>query len=137
MYQSNQFPRPVHKNVTHLQIAFGAFNNYKDMKMFRTHCRYELWIGNKSYDKGPMSRFQYWDNTSEELQSIIELAKLNDLKFVGNQIDYRIGDNIIGHHIMIDQTFSFELIFDNIKWVPKDDFQMVVMLNGVTSRGVQ
>lgn len=135
MYISCELPLPQHKNVTHLNIAFSESNNTKDTELFRRYCRYNFLIGQKVYDYGPMSRFQWWNGKSS-IDEMKYLAEALDLKYIGNEIDYRIGDNPIGHHILQGQTFRFELIFDDIQFCPIEDFQMVVFLKGFKAKSV-
>ena len=136
MHLANMFPEPIHKNVTNLQVAFAESNHSKDMELFKRYCRYDFRIGSKSYDYGPMSRFEWWNNSNLSLSEIKNLADVLGVKFIGNDVEYRIGDNPIGHHILQAQQFFFDLIFDDIEWCPIEDFSMVVFLKGIKARGV-
>lgn len=135
LVMSNVLPSPEHFNVTSLQIAFGDFNDPKDMQLFKTYTRYELWLGSKIYDQGPFSRFLIWNDKID--YELLVKAKDMGLKFVSNEVEYRIGESLIGHHILQGQFFQFCLHWDEILFNPVKEFRMVVFLKGVKSRAVQ
>lgn len=139
MYRINRLPEPQHMNVTHSQVAFGALNHPDDNAAFRSAAYYEFIIGQKCFDKAPLARF------TKELSSVEDFALLaqeaafaitEGAQLIGNHVEYRIGDNSIGHHILQGQSFGVTLTIDETI-IFKQPFKFVFMLEGVLSRSVQ
>lgn len=136
------FSLPQHKNITNLQVAFGLNNDPDDTKTFREAFMYELIIGQKRYDYAPLSRFQWFANNQLEVAAFLKASKrrrtaaAKKIQFVGNEVEYRINDNPIGHHVLQGQCFCVRLM-SAMPWTAKHDFKFVVFLKGVKARGIQ
>lgn len=138
MVEVNRLPDPQHMNITNLQIFWSPSNDPRDMEIFIDWARYEFWIGDRKVDYQPFIRFKYWNCTRDLNQILDKLKETNQLesRLLLNEIEYRIGDNPIGHHILQGQNFRVKVIFDDIDFCPKEDFKMVVILKGILSRSI-
>lgn len=137
LQMESRLPMPQHMNVTHSRVAYGARNLQTDSNWFKDICTSEFYIGCKRYDKSPLTR--YYDGPPhgnyEELIAHMTAAKALGLTIQGSNIDYRLGNDPIGHHIFEGQSFFVDLTVHEA-FKPVQDFRFVYFLEGVLSRGV-
>lgn len=133
---ARQLPAPCHFNIESMRPSYAETNSNDANIQFRENIGFNLWIGCKIYSMGPMAMFHDWTSTNDlaRLLRLIKAAKQLGFK-VTNNLDFRIGDNPIGHHILQGQQFYLKLVFNrDITFF--QDFKLYWFLDGVIARGI-
>lgn len=144
LQQVSQLPNPQHFNCTSLQCYFSSQMTSVDIgKMLDTYYL-EFWIGDKVYAQGPLSQFPGGAGISGvSTQTSIGVFS-NGFPSPNAVVDFRMGDNPIGHHILQGQNF-FVKVLTNAGYTTQATtavasaigLNLLVVLDGVLSRSVQ
>lgn len=142
--QVSVLAQPQHFNTTSLQMYFSSQMLVPDIGKFLDTYYLEFWIGNKVYAEGPLSQFPGGSGLQGFTTQSNTGAFSNGLPSPNAVIDFRIGDNPIGHHILQGQTFKVKVItsagFTTIATTVNANaigINLLCVLEGVLSRGVQ
>lgn len=139
--QVSVLAQPQHFNATSLQMYFSSRMFLVDIGTFLDTYYLEFWIGNKVYAEGPLSQFPGGSGIQGMTTQTNVGAFSNGLPSPNAVIDFRIGDNPIGHHILQGQTFKVKVItsagFTTSNLTGAVGLNLLCVLEGVLSRGVQ
>ena len=139
--QVSQLSQPQHFNTTSLQFYFSSRMLLIDIGTFLDTYYCEFWIGEKVYAEGPLSQFPGGAGLQGFTTQTNVGAFSNGLPSPLAVVDFRIGDNPIGHHILQGQTFKVKVItgagFATQTSAGAIGFNLLCVLEGVLSRGVQ
>lgn len=137
--QVSVLAQPQHFNTTSLQMYFSSQMLLVDISKMLDTYYLEFWIGNKVYAEGPLSQFPGGSGLQGFTTQTNIGAFSNGLPSPNAVIDFRIGDNPIGHHILQGQTFKVKVI-TNAGYTTNSSgvgLSLLCVLEGVLSRGVQ
>lgn len=144
MEQVSVLPQPQHFNTTSLQMYFSSQMLDLDMGKFLDTYYLEFWIGNKVYAEGPLSQFPGGSGLQGFTTQSNTGSFSNGIPSPLAVVDFRIGDNPIGHHILQGQTFKVKVItstgFTTTATSVNPNaigISLLCVLEGVLSRGVQ
>lgn len=141
MEQVSTLPQPQHFNTTSLQFYFSSRTQTVDIGAFLDTYYCEFWIGTKVYAEGPLSQFPGGSGVVGYGTQTNTFAISNGLASPMAVVDFRIGDNPIGHHILQGQSFKVKVItaagFTTSALSGAIGLNLLCVLEGVLSRGVQ
>ena len=144
MEQVSVLPQPQHFNTTSLQMYFSSQMLVNDIGKFLDTYYLEFWIGNKVYAEGPLSQFPGGSGLQGFTTQTNTGAFSNGIPSPLAVVDFRIGDNPIGHHILQGQSFKVKVItsagFTTTATAVNPNaigLSLLCVLEGVLSRGVQ
>lgn len=141
MQQVMQLPQPQHFNVTSLQFYFSSQMLNTDMGKFLDTYYTEFWIGGKVYAEGPLTKFPAGAGLQGFTTQTNTGSFSNGLPSPLAVVDFRIGDNPIGHHILQGQSFQVKVItnagFATSSVSGAIGLSLLCVLEGVLSRAVQ
>jgi hypothetical protein len=139
--QVSQLSQPQHFNTTSLQFYFSSRMLLNDIGTFLDTYYTEFWIGEKVYAEGPLSQFPGGSGLQGFTTQTNVGAFSNGVPSPLAVVDFRIGDNPIGHHILQGQTFKVKVItsagFATATSTGAIGLNLLCVLEGVLSRGVQ
>jgi hypothetical protein len=144
MTQVMQLPNPQHFNCTSLQCFFSSRMTAIDIgTMFDTYYL-EFWIGDKVYAQGPLSQFPGGAGINGVSTNTAQSAFSNGFPSPNAVVDFRMGDNPIGHHILQGQNFQVKVL-TNAGYTTQAvttiasaiGLNLLIVLEGVLSRSVQ
>lgn len=142
--QVSVLAQPQHFNTTSLQMYFSSQMLVADIGKFLDTYYLEFWIGNKVYAEGPPSQFPGGSGLQGFTTQTNTGAFSNGIPSPLAVVDFRIGDNPIGHHILQGQTFKVKVItsagFTTTPTTSNPNaigISLLCVLEGVLSRGVQ
>ena len=139
--QVSVLAQPQHFNTTSLQFYFSSRMFAVEIGTLLDTYYCEFWIGNKVYAEGPLSQFPGGSGLQGFTTQTNVGAFSNGLPSPLAVIDFRIGDNPIGHHILQGQTFKVKVItsagFTTSNLSGAIGLNLLCVLEGVLSRGVQ
>jgi hypothetical protein len=143
MEQVSQLPAPQHFNCTSLSIYFATNMLKADVDSTLNAYYLEFWIGNKVYAEGPLQLFPAGAGmsgyTTRSNTEFVQNGAVNCMAVV----DFRMGDNPIGHHILQGQNFKVKVIGNTFTSVAAGSptfgtgLNFSCYLQGILSRGVQ
>lgn len=141
MTQVQTLSQPEHFNCTSLQFYPSSRMFAVDIGTLLDTYYCEFWIGNKIYAQGPISQFPagagLYGATTQTNVGFFTNGMPSPLAVV----DFRIGDNPIGHHILQGQSFQVKLIssagFLTNNGSGAIGLNLLCVIDGVLSRGVQ
>lgn len=144
MTQVMQLPNPQHFNCTSLQCYFSSQMTSVDIGKFLDTYYMEFWIGDKVYAQGPLSQFPGGAGIAgTSTQTSIGVFS-NGFPSPGATIDFRMGDNPIGHHILQGQSFQVKVLTNagfttqaTTAVATAIGLNLLIVLEGVLSRSVQ
>jgi hypothetical protein len=144
MTQVQQLPNPQHFNCTSLQFYFSSRMNAVDTGTFLDTYYCEFWIGDKIYAQGPLSKFPAGAGLSgfaaTTASTTTITAMSNGFPSPVAVVDFRMGNNPIGHHILQGQNFQVKVLTNagfSLAAGPAIGLNLLVVLEGVLSRSVQ
>lgn len=142
--QVSVLAQPQHFNTTSLQMYFSSQMLNTDIGKFLDTYYCEFWIGNKVYAEGPLSQFPGGSGLQGFTTQTNTGSFSNGIPSPLAVVDFRIGDNPIGHHILQGQTFKVKVItsagFTTTNTTVNPNaigLSLLCVLEGVLSRGVQ
>lgn len=139
--QVSTLEQPQHFNTTSLQMYFSSRMLANDIGTFLDTYYCEFWIGGKVYAEGPLSQFPGGSGLAGFTTQTNVGAFSNGLPSPLAVVDFRIGDNPIGHHILQGQSFKVKVItnagFATSTNTGAIGLNLLCVLEGVLSRGVQ
>jgi hypothetical protein len=142
--QVSVLAQPQHFNTTSLQMYFSSQMLDLDIGKFLDTYYLEFWIGNKVYAEGPLSQFPGGSGLQGFTTQTNTGSFSNGIPSPLAVVDFRIGDNPIGHHILQGQTFKVKVItgagFTTTATSVNPNaigLSLLCVLEGVLSRGVQ
>lgn len=141
MSQVQTLSQPEHFNCTSLQMFFSPRMVLVDIATFLDTYYLQFVIGTKIYAEGPLSQFP----GGSGLQGVSTQTNVgtfsNGFPSPHAVVDFRIGDNPIGHHILQGQSFKVQVItatgFTTSAAAGAIGLNLLCVLEGVLSRGVQ
>jgi hypothetical protein len=137
--QVRQLSAPLHFNTTSLQIYFASNMLKADIDSALNNFWLEFWIGDKIYAEAPL--FKYPSGAGLSGYSVIsgQAAWSNGIANPCAVVDFRMGDNPIGHHILQGQNFSVKILGTAFTPAasPGTGLNFYCILEGILSRGVQ
>lgn len=144
MTQVQQLPNPQHFNATSLQFYFSSRMTSIDIGTMLDTYYCEFWIGDKVYAQGPLSQFPSGAGIAGVTTNTAQSAFGNGFPSPNAVIDFRMGDNPIGHHILQGQNFQVKVL-TNAGYTTQAvtaiasaiGLNLMVVLDGVLSRSVQ
>ncbi len=144
MTQVQQLPNPQHFNCTSAQFYFSSQMTSLDIGKFLDTYYTEFWIGDKIYAQGPLMKFPAGAGLNGFTTNSAQSAFSNGFPSPNAVIDFRMGDNPIGHHILQGQNFQVKVLTaagfttQAITVLPAAiGLSLLVVLEGVLSRSVQ
>lgn len=141
MQQVMVLPQPQHFNCTSLQFYFSSRMLAVDIGTLMDTYYCEFWIGNKVYAEGPLSQFPGGAGLAGATTQTNVGVFSNGLPSPNAVVDFRIGDNPIGHHILQGQSFQVKVLsnagFTTSAASGAIGLNLLTVLEGVLSRGVQ
>jgi hypothetical protein len=131
---------PKHFNTTSLQIYFQASMLKADIDSALNNFWLEFWISDKIYAEGPLFKFPGGAGLSGATAVSGQSIWSNGLPSPIAVVDFRMGDNPIGHHILQGQTFRVKIL--GTAFTPSSatggvGLNFYCILEGILSRGVQ
>lgn len=130
---------PKHFNSTSLQIYFASNMLKGDIDSTLNNFWLEYWIADKIYAEGPL--FKYPGGAGLSGYSVVsgQAAWSNGIANPCAVVDFRMGDNPIGHHILQGQSFSVKILGTAFTpaAAPGTGLNFYCILEGILSRGVQ
>ncbi len=141
LQQVSQLEAPRHFNATSLQIVFQGNMLKADMDSALNNFWLEFWIGDKTYAEGPL--FKYPGGAGLYGVSVVsgQASYTNGIANPCAVVDFRMGDNPIGHHILQGQNFKVKIL--GTAFTPTASgsgglgLNFYCILEGILSRGVQ
>lgn len=144
LQQVSQLPNPQHFNTLSLQMYFSSRMNPVDIGTFLDTYYLEFWIGDKVYAQGPLSQFPGGAGIAGATTATNQSVYSNGLPSPGAVIDFRMGENPIGHHILQGQNFFVKVLSNagfalTASGAPANGLglNLLCVLEGVLSRSVQ
>jgi hypothetical protein len=139
--QVSTLEQPQHFNTTSLQFYFSSRMLLSDIGNFLDTYYCEFWIGGKVYAEGPLSQFPGGSGLQGFTTQTNVGAFSNGIPSPLAVVDFRIGDNPIGHHILQGQSFKVKVL-TNTGFATSGaggaiGLNLLCVLEGVLSRGVQ
>lgn len=134
--QVSQLTAPQHFNCSALRFIFAPTMALVDIAAFLNNYYCEFWIGQKIYAEGPLHLFPggagiYGVSTQNNVGTFT-----NGIANCAAVVDFRMGDNPIGHHILQGQTFYVKVIGTSFT-ESAVAANVQCALDGILSRGVQ
>lgn len=141
MQQVMTLAQPQHFNCTSLQFYFSSRTMAVDIGTFLDTYYCEFVIGTKVYAEGPLSQFPGGAGVNGATTQTNVGVLSNGFPSPLAVVDFRIGDNPIGHHILQGQSFQVKVIssagFTTSSLSGAIGLNLLCVLEGVLSRGVQ
>lgn len=143
MQQVMQLPAPQHMNVTSLRLIFASNMLKTDIDSVLNNFYLEFWIGQKIYAEGPIHCFPGGAGLAGVSQQSGQQTFTNGLPNPIAIVDFRMGDNPIGHHILQGQNFQVKILGTAFTTVNSTatpagtGLNWWCILEGILSRGVQ
>lgn len=144
MTQVQQLPNPQHFNCCSLQMYFSSRMTSIDIGTMLDTYYLEFWIGDKIYAQGPLSQFPSGAGVYGGGTNTAQSAWGNGFPSPNAVIDFRMGDNPIGHHILQGQNFQVKVITaagytlqSTTTIASAIGLNLLCVLDGVLSRSVQ
>lgn len=130
---------PKHFDTTSLQIYFQASMLKADIDSAVNNFWLEFWISDKIYAEGPLFKFPGGAGLSGATAVSGQSVWSNGLPSPIAVVDFRMGDNPIGHHILQGQTFRVKILGTAFTPAasPGVGLNFYCILEGILSRGVQ
>ena|ERR1700722_12944444 len=139
--QVQQLPNPQHFNCTSLQMYFSSQMIASDIGKFLDTYYLQFWIGDKVYAQGPLSMFPGGGGITGFTTATNTSIYSNGIPSPHAVVDFRMGDNPIGHHILQGQNFVVKVLtnagFTTSATSGAIGLSLLCVLNGVLSRSVQ
>src|SRR6185369_9328402 len=101
---------PKHFNTTSLMIYFANNMLLADISSAMNNFWLEFWISDKIYAEGPLFKFPGGAGVSGYTAVSGQAAWGNGIANPCAVVDFRMGDNPIGHHILQGQTFKVKIL---------------------------
>lgn len=140
LQQVSQLPNPQHFNCTSLQFYFGSKMVKADIDTFIETYFCEFWIGDKVYAQGPLIEFPGGAGLTGVTTQTNVGVFTNGFPSPNAVVDFRMGDNPIGHHILQGENF-FVKVLTNAGYTtaasPAVGVSLLCVLDGVLSRAVR
>jgi len=141
LQQVSQLPNPQHFNTLSLQFYFSSQMQVSDIGKFLDTYYCQFWIGDKVYAQGPLSQFPSGAGITGFTTQTNTFAFTNGFPSPNAVVDFRMGDNPIGHHILQGQNF-FVKVLTNAGFTTSSvngaiGLSLLCVLDGVLSRSVQ
>ncbi len=143
MEQVSQLPAPQHFNATALEIFFATNMLKTDIDSVLNNYYLEFWIGQKIYAEGPLFKFPGGAGLAGVSQQSGQQTFSNGVPNPMAVVDFRMGENPIGHHILQGQNFTVKILGTTFTTVAGDaepagtGLNFWCILEGILSRGVQ
>lgn len=143
MEQVSQLPAPQHFNCSALEIFFATNMLKTDIDSVLNNYYLEFWIGQKIYAEGPLFKFPGGAGLSGTSQQSGQQSWSNGIANPMAIVDFRMGDNPIGHHILQGQNFKVKILGTTFTTVNSSanpagtGLNFWCVLEGILSRGVQ
>lgn len=137
--QVSRLADPEHFDATALRFYFSSDMVKSDIDTFLNTYWAEFWIGSKAYTRAPLTVFP----GGAGLQGFTTQTNIggysNGFPSPGAVVDFRMGDNPIGHHILQGQTFKVKVITSTGFATASGGvgLKLLCILDGILSRGVQ
>lgn len=134
---------PQHFNVTSLQIYFASDMLKSDIDNTLKNYYLEFWIGDKVYAQGPLYKFPGGAGLDGVSVQSGQQTFSNGTQNIMAVIDFRMGDNPIGHHILQGQIFKVKMLGNTFTTTAGTanpagtGWEVSCILEGILSRGVQ
>jgi hypothetical protein len=141
--QVSQLPAPQHFNTTALEIYFASNMLKTDIDSTLNNYWLEFWIGQKVYAEGPLFKFPGGAGLAGVSQQSGQQGWSNGYPSPIAVVDFRMGDNPIGHHILQGQNFKVKILGTPYTTVNSSanpagtGLNFYCILEGILSRGVQ
>jgi hypothetical protein len=147
LQQVQQLPAPQHFNCTAMKIYFDSQMHLADIQQFISQYYCEFWIGDKVYAQGPIFEFPQGGGITGYTTATNQQSWGNGFMNPNAIVDFRMGDNPIGHHILQGQNFYVKFLATNVFTTSSNSFlnanataqalSFLTVLEGILSRGVQ
>ncbi len=130
---------PKHFNTTSLQIYFASNMLKGDIDSAMNNFWLEFWISDKIYAEGPLFKFPGGAGLSGYSVVSGQATWSNGIANPCAVVDFRMGDNPIGHHILQGQSFTVKILGTAFTPAasPGTGLNFYCILEGILSRGVQ
>lgn len=141
--QVSQLPAPQHFNCTSLQIYFTSNMLKADIDSMLNNYYLEFWVGDKIYAEGPLFKFPAGAGLAGVTQTSGQQTYTNGIPNCMAVVDFRMGDNPIGIHILQGQNFKVKILssasFGSFTATAGGGIGLnfYCILEGILSRGVQ
>lgn len=141
--QVSQLPAPRHFNCTALEIFFATNMLKTDIDSVFNNFYLEFWIGDKIYAEGPLFKFPGGAGLAGMSVQSGQQSWSNGIANPMAIVDFRMGDNPIGHHILQGQNFKVKILGTTFTTVNSTanpagtGLNWWCILEGILSRGVQ
>ncbi len=130
---------PKHFNTTSLQIVFAVNMSLADITSAMNNFWLEFWISDKIYAEGPLFKFPGGSGLAGYSVVSGQQTWTNGVPNPCAVVDFRMGDNPIGHHILQGQNFKVKIL--GTTFTPTTStgtgLNFYCILEGILSRGVQ
>lgn len=132
---------PKHFDTHSLQIYFSSNMLKADIDSALNNFWLEFWISDKIYAEGPLFKFPSGAGLSGGTAVSGQSIWTNGFPSPVAVVDFRMGDNLIGHHILQGQTFRVKVL--GTTYTPTASgsggtgLNIYCILQGILSRGVQ
>jgi len=143
MEEVSKLSAPKHMNVTSLQIHFASNMLKTDIDSVMNNYWLEFWITDKIYAEGPLFKFPGGSGLAGTSQQSGQQSWQNGIPNPMAVIDFRMGDNPIGHHILQGQNFKVKILGTTFTTVNSSaspagtGLNFYCILEGIMSRAVQ
>jgi hypothetical protein len=141
--QVSQLSAPQHFNTTSLQVYFASNMLKTDIDSTLNNYWLEFWIGQKIYAEGPLFKFPGGAGLAGASVQSGQQSWSNGYPSPIAVVDFRMGDNPIGHHILQGQNFKVKILGTTFTTVNSTanpagtGLNFYCILEGILSRGVQ
>jgi hypothetical protein len=141
--QVSQLPAPQHFNCTSLQIYFASNMFLTDINSMLNNYYLEFWVGDKIYAEGPLFKYPSGAGLAGVSQTSGQQVFTNGIANCMAVVDFRMGDNPIGIHILQGQNFKVKILssasFGSFTATASSGtgLNFYCILEGILSRGVQ
>lgn len=143
MEEVSKLSAPKHFNCTSLQIYFASNMLKTDIDSTLNNYWLEFWISDKIYAEGPLFEFPSGAGLSGTSVQSGQQSWSNGVPNPMAVVDFRMGDNPIGHHILQGQSFKVKILGTTFTTVNSTanpagtGLNFYCILEGILSRGVQ
>lgn len=140
--QVSRMNDPQHFNCTALKFYFASNMLKVDIDTLMNTYYMEFWIGGKVYAEGPLQLYPGGAGLSGVSAVSGQTTFTNGVPNPLAVVDFRMGDNPIGHHILQGQSFKVKVLTNagfTTATTAAGGFgiNLMCILEGILSRGVQ